>query len=126
MGAKRILAIDDEASFVKLVKLNLEKTGRYQVRVENDSRAAMHAARSFQPDLILLDVMMPGKTGAAIIQEIEADAALCKVPLMFLTASTTRQVAEAQCTTRRSLPIIAKPVDPKELLRHIEIGRAHV
>src|ERR1019366_1277944 len=60
---KRILAVDDQASNTRLVKLYLERTNDYVVREENDPKAALAAAEEFQPHLILLDVKMPGLDG---------------------------------------------------------------
>ena len=56
---KRILVVDDEPSITRLLKLNLEQAGEYEVATEDVSKAALAAAEEFQPDLILLDVMMP-------------------------------------------------------------------
>ena len=58
-SVKRILVVDDEAGFARLLKLGLERTGRYDVRVENRARVALDSAREFEPHLILLDCLMP-------------------------------------------------------------------
>ena len=63
---KRILIVDDEGSITRLLKLNLEQTGDYEVATENVSKAALAAAEAFRPDLMLLDVMMPGLDGGAL------------------------------------------------------------
>ena len=60
---KRILLVDDEPSITRLLKLNLEQTGDYEVATENVSKAALATAEEFRPDLILLDVMMPDLDG---------------------------------------------------------------
>ncbi len=120
MEAKRVLIVDDETAFANLVKLNLEKTGRYDIGVENDPQAALATARKFKPHLILLDVMMPNKNGGELLAEFEADEQLKEVPVVFLTAALTRQIAEAQQTAVRGRPVIAKPVTPKELARRID------
>ncbi len=61
MTTKKILVIDDEGGITRMLKRSLEATNRYLVRAENSSAVAVAAAREFLPDLILLDVMMPGK-----------------------------------------------------------------
>ena len=56
---RRILIVDDEAGFTRLLKLTLEGTKRYIVKEENDGSQALSTARQFRPDLILLDIVMP-------------------------------------------------------------------
>src|SRR6185503_21291437 len=70
---KRVLIIDDEASFARMVKLNLEKSGEFEVRVENKPTYALAAAREFKPDLILLDVIMPAMDGGDVANQIKRD-----------------------------------------------------
>jgi CheY-like chemotaxis protein len=68
---KRILVVDDEPSITRLLKLNLEETNRYVVRTENDAKAALASAEVFQPDLILLDVMMPDLDGGQLASRLQ-------------------------------------------------------
>ncbi len=82
---KRILLIDDEPQLTALVRQALEATGLYVIKEENHSLRALHAARHFQPDLILLDVIMPDIDGRDVAQEIHADPALQDVPIVFVT-----------------------------------------
>ena len=70
MEKKRILIIDDEAGFTRMVKLNLEKTGQFEVREENKATYALAAAREFKPDLIILDVIMPTMDGGDVFNQI--------------------------------------------------------
>jgi CheY-like chemotaxis protein len=88
---KRILAVDDRASNTRLVKLYLEQTNDYLVREENDAKAAVSAAEEFQPDLILLDVMMPGLDGGDLAASFQANPKLKAVPIVFLTAAVTKE-----------------------------------
>jgi len=73
MKTKRILVIDDEPSITRTMKVNLERTGAYEVRAENHSDRALTTARQFQPDLIFLDVMMPEMDGGAVAQRLKDD-----------------------------------------------------
>jgi CheY-like chemotaxis protein len=73
MNTKRILVVDDEPSVTRTLKLNLEDTLRYKVRTENDATHAVAAAREFHPDLILLDVIMPGLDGCDVSVRIHTD-----------------------------------------------------
>ena len=71
---KRILVVDDEPAVTRMVKLNLERTGDFIVKTENQGSQAVAAAREFQPDVTLLDVMMPdmgGEEVATLLQEDE-------------------------------------------------------
>src|ERR1035441_6077605 len=92
---KRILAVDDQASNTRLVKLCLEGTDDYVVREENDAKAALATAEEFQPHLILLDVMMPGLDGGDLAACFQASPKLKAVPIVFLTAAVTKGEVEA-------------------------------
>lgn len=63
---KKILIVDDEEDFTKLIKLNLERTGEYEVEIENGGLRGLAAAREFKPDLILLDILMPDMEGGEV------------------------------------------------------------
>src|ERR1035441_8695941 len=88
---KRILVVDDEPEITLMLKLNLEQTGRYEVRTENLGRRAIEAAREFRPDLILLDVMMPDMLGSEIAAQLEADPKLRAIKFVFLTAMVSKE-----------------------------------
>src|SRR5512137_1398985 len=93
---KRILVVDDETSITRLLKLNLEQTGDYLVRTENSSKAALHTAEEFGPDLIFLDVMMPDVDGGDLASRFQADPRFKAVPIVFLTATVTREEVRAR------------------------------
>lgn len=122
---KKILIVDDETALVRLIQLNLEATGRYQVKTETQGMEALNAARAFQPDLILLDVVMPGLSGPEVASQIRADKSLKHIPIVFLTAAVLKD-GPASATDGPSekggipLPFIAKPVSTMELIKHIE------
>jgi CheY-like chemotaxis protein len=82
MGKKRILLVDDEKSFTNLLKLNLEDTGNYEVRVENWAEDALPAAQQFKPDLVLLDIIMPRLPGGNVAAQIKEDPALKDTPIV--------------------------------------------
>ena len=64
--ARKILLIDDEAGFTVLLKMNLVKSGGYEVKIENDSTLAVSTALSCMPDAIILDVVRPGMDGGDV------------------------------------------------------------
>jgi len=113
---KRILLIDDEPSFTRMLKLNLEETGAYEVRAENKGTQALAAARQFKPDLILLDVVMPDISGGDVASQIEADKIVKDIPIVFLTAAAKKE-DEGIIAGR---DFIAKPVTVEEVIECIE------
>jgi CheY-like chemotaxis protein len=108
-GKKRILAVDDQASNTRLVKLYLEGTDNYEVREENNPKNAISSAEEFQPHLILLDVVMPGMDGWELAACFKVNAKLQAVPIVFLTASMTKGEVEASDGQLWGYPFLAKP-----------------
>jgi DNA-binding response OmpR family regulator len=117
---KRILIIDDEASFTRMVKLNLEKTGLFEVRVENRAMGALAAARDFKPDLILLDVIMPNLDGGDVAGQIRRDRTLKDVPIVFLTATVSNREAGAGGLNSGGDVFLAKPISTEALIAAIQ------
>ena len=105
---KRILVVDDQPANTRLLKLHLEKT--YEVREENNPKAALSAAEAFQPHLILLDVMMPGVDGGEVASRIQESPKLKDVPIVFLTAAVTKREVDAGDGQLGGFPFLAKPV----------------
>ena len=120
MNTKRILIVDDEPGVTRSLKLNLEGTFRYEVRTENDSTHALAAAREFHPDLILLDVIMPGLDGCDVLARIRADPELKDTLIVFLTALASNDDTGGQMMIAGSRVYLAKPVILGELLRCID------
>ena len=120
MTKSRILVVDDEPNLSGLVRLFLEKTQRFEVRVENRSALALSSAREFRPHLILLDVDMPGKDGGDVAREIQAEPALCSVPILFLTSLVSTAEAGNSEIVRGGMRFLAKPVNPKILIDTVD------
>jgi two-component system, OmpR family, response regulator len=120
MRKKRLLLVDDEEGFTSLLKLNLEETRDYEVRVENDGARALAAAHEFQPDLILLDVIMPDVDGGEVGAQIKADAKLQHVPVIYLTAIVSQKELDAQSRVIGGRLFVAKPVSKQVLIELIE------
>ena len=120
MRKKRILIIDDEASFTRLLALNLGCTGKYLVRAENWAPKAFAVARQFRPDLILLDVMMPQMDGGEIASELQNTVSFKEVPLVFLTAAVKRDEVHSRKGLIGGFPYLAKPVNLDELIGCID------
>jgi CheY-like chemotaxis protein len=109
---KRVLIVDDAASVTRLLKLNLEQTNEFVVRTENRGEAALAAAAEFNPDLILLDIMMPGISGDELAPSLRASLPRRPPKIVFLTALASR----GQAYSGRDR-VLSKPVDLDELLR---------
>ena len=116
MEKKRILIIDDEASFTRMVKLNLEKTGAFEVREENRATYALTAAREFKPDIILLDVIMPAMDGGDVAAQIRNDRNLKTTPIIFLTATVSQREAGDGGLNSGGDLFLAKPVSVENLI----------
>lgn len=117
---RRILIVDDDASFTRLLKLNLEQTNLYAVRVENKASHALATAREFLPDLMLLDVMMPEMDGGELAALAQDDPVLKSIPIVFLTAAVERKEVGSHGRRIGGLPFLAKPADLKEVMGCIE------
>jgi len=122
---KRILVVDDEPDITRMVKLVLDQTGLYEVRTENMGRRAIETAREFRPDLILLDVMMPGMLGSEIGERLQADPDLCAIKFIFLTAVVTKDEATRSKGAIGGHTFIAKPISADELCKVVEHHLPH-
>jgi CheY-like chemotaxis protein len=120
MGKKRILIVDDETSFTRLVKLNLEQAGDYEILIENNGRAALTAAQTFKPDVIVLDIIMPEIDGGDVATQFQTDSNLRTVPIIFLTATVKKQEVEARKGLIGGFSFVAKPASTRDLVIAIE------
>jgi DNA-binding response OmpR family regulator len=120
MKKKRILIVDDEVSFTRLLKLNLEQTDDYEVRIENGCERVVKTAREFRPDLILLDVVMPGMFGNEVADRLRADAEVRTTPVVFLSAALGKKSVQANHGCIGGYPFIAKPASLNEIVEGIE------
>jgi two-component system alkaline phosphatase synthesis response regulator PhoP len=111
MPRRRVLVVDDDRNIVQLVRMYLEKDN-YQVSVAYDGEEALDAMRAFKPDIVVLDLMLPGVDGVEVCKRIRWDS---DVPIIMLTARTT----EAEKLFGLDLgadDYVTKPFSPRELL----------
>jgi DNA-binding response OmpR family regulator len=120
MSCKKILIIDDEESFTHLLKLNLESTLAYEVRAENWAPRGVSAALEFKPDVILLDVMMPGLDGGQVASRLQASSRTSGIPIVFLTAAVKPEEVGSHGGFIGGFPYLAKPVDLDHVIACIE------
>jgi DNA-binding response OmpR family regulator len=125
----RVLVIDDEAPIRLLCRVNLEAAG-IEVSEAEDGRAGLEAARAEPPDVILLDVMMPGMDGWHVFSELLNDERTAHVPIVFLTARAELR-DQARGLELGGVDYVTKPFNPlhlapliEDLLARIERGEA--
>ena len=114
----KILAIDDDPTIITLLRVNLELEG-YDVVSASDGPAGIEAAKSEMPDLILLDVMMPGMDGYAVRSELAKSPETSQVPVIFLSARA-QQADRKKGLDLGAAEYLTKPFEPLELLEIIE------
>ena len=120
MMTKRILVVDDEPSVTRNLKLTLESSGGYEVLGENNATNTLSTARVFRPDLILLDVIMPGMDGGDVAARLRADPLLRDTPIVFLTALVSNEETDGHEMLSGAETFLAKPVDIGELRKTLE------
>lgn len=117
MAQKSILIIDDEPDLLDIIEYNLEKEG-YRVFKTEDGKEGISMARDIKPDLILLDLMMPGMSGFEVCEAIRSDDAVKKTPILFLTAKDD-EGSEIEGLNRGADDYITKPISTVKLLSRV-------
>jgi len=116
---KRILYVEDEPDIQAVAKLALEAIGGFEVKVCGSGKEALDSAPAFSPDLILLDVMMPGMDGPTTLQAMRALPELAHTPVIFMTAKVQPQEV-AGYKNLGALDVIPKPFDPMTLADNVK------
>lgn len=116
--ARKVLVVDDEPDVTELVRYHLKANG-FQVETTQDPGVVIGLARTFAPDLIILDVMMPDITGYQICRLLRADPSLAHIPVIFLTAKSQPD-DRVQGLELGADDYITKPFTPKELVLRIQ------
>lgn len=112
MSKFKILVVDDDPKLSALLAFVLNRLGGCDVCEENRSFAALATARRFRPDVILLDVDMPGKDGGMVAAEIRKDALIADTPIIFVSSLITK----SEEGMRNGSHYLSKPVEPNHLL----------
>ncbi len=120
MDKKRILIIDDEENFCKLVKKNVEQTGEFEVYIATNGDDGIRFVREIKPDLILLDIVMPGMDGADVASLIRNDESIKDTPIVFLTAIIREEESSSQTSFTRGYSLLAKTATVRELIACIK------
>lgn len=111
---KRILCVDDEADLRAIEQMCLETVGDYEVLQAANGEEAIRVAREQKPDIILLDVMMPGMDGPQTLTELRKLSCMQGVPIVFMTAKAQTQEVAAY-RDLGAAGVIIKPFDPMTL-----------
>ena len=113
MVSGRVLLVEDEPNIAEAIRFLLIRDG-WQVEVVSDGSAAVPAARVIRPDLVILDLMLPGQSGIEILTALRADPAISALPVMMLTAKgqgRDREAAERAGVSR----FMTKPFSNSEM-----------
>lgn len=110
--------VEDDLDLVELLRFNLSNAG-FSVMVATDGSEALKKIRSQQPDLVLLDLMLPELDGFAVCEIVRRDSSTSRIPIIILTALSS-QLARVAGIGAGANDYLTKPFSPKHLLRRIE------
>jgi DNA-binding response OmpR family regulator len=116
---KKILVAEDDTDIAEIVLLSLEQVGNYDVRISHSGKDAYNEALSFLPDLILLDVMMPGQDGPETLKQLRNNDDMKNIPVIFLTAKANKDEI-SKLMELGAIAVISKPFDPMLLPEQIK------
>jgi CheY-like chemotaxis protein len=115
---KTILIVDDEEEILVRLKSILTRAG-YEATVTSKGKDAINLAKNLQPDLIILDIIMPDIDGGDVASALSDNPTTSEIPIIFLTGILTKD-EELQGKTSGKHRVIAKPIMPEDLLRLIK------
>ncbi len=115
---KKILYVEDDPDIQTIARMALETVGGFEVLVCGSGAEALEKAPGFQPDIVLLDVMLPGMDGPDTLDALRRLPGLAKTPSVFLTAKALPAEVE-RYRKLGALDVIAKPFDPMTLAQRV-------
>lgn len=119
MAIKKIYAVDDEEHICELVKYNLEKNG-YNVETFSDAESMLEAVLKQKPDMVILDLMLPGIDGLTAAQKLRGDSATSKLPIIMLTAKND-ELDRIIGLEMGADDYISKPFSVRELIARMKV-----
>lgn len=121
----KVLLIDDEVDFTELLAANLEESG-YEVRQVNDPTKALAEARSFQPDICIIDLVMPRMDGGDVVSALKDDSMLSITPVLMLTALVEENPDNpGELQMKGGLPFVSKTSDLEVIINAIKVQLGH-
>lgn len=117
LPVKKILIADDEPDILEIIKYNLQSEG-YEIVTAKNGDEAIEQAKAHQPDLVILDIMMPGKNGIEVCNILRLQPAFSKTLIIFLTALSD-ETTEVRGLETGADDFITKPVSPKVLVSKV-------
>lgn len=116
---QKILYVEDEPDIQAVARIALENVGGFILEICSSGFEALEKGPAFEPDLLLLDVMMPGMDGVSTLKELRKQPGLEKVPAMFMTAKVRPSEIE-QLRKEGAIDVIPKPFDPMTLSENLK------
>jgi CheY-like chemotaxis protein len=110
----RILHVEDDADIREIAQLSLQLSGEFELVQCASGEAALEAVKSFLPEVLLLDMMMPGMTGRQTLEKMRQIPALTQTPAIFMTARAQHAEIE-ELRAAGAVHVISKPFDPISL-----------
>jgi DNA-binding response OmpR family regulator len=120
MNKTKVLIVEADVTASRLLALSLHKTGAFEVKVENDATRAFTSTHQFAPDVILMDLDMPGADGSDLADEIHQDFDFKETPIIFLTSPVSGQEANSQAVQRGGCECLPKPVSLEQVIACID------
>jgi CheY-like chemotaxis protein len=115
---KTILYVEDDVDIQQIALLALEHVGGYSVSLASSGQEALAVVSKIQPDLVLLDMMMPGMDGLTTLQGLRANSDSASIPVIFMTAKVQDQEIKHYLEAG-ACGVIAKPFDPMQLAEQV-------
>ncbi|MDD5730862.1 MAG: response regulator [Candidatus Omnitrophica bacterium] len=119
MDKKRVMIIDDEEGFALMLRVRLERVGNYEVMILTDAKDAIKHVHDFQPDVILLDLIMPKVNGLEARDILGSDPVAKDVPVIIVSG-IDQSMDKSQAYKFGAVDYIVKPVDDARLLDAVE------
>ncbi len=110
----KICYVEDDEDIQRIVRMSLERIGGFTVRIVGDPMQAIDAISDFQPDLVMLDWMMPGMDGPTLFKKMKEDDKTSKFPVVFITAKASQRELD-ELRALGAVGAISKPFAPRDL-----------